>query len=402
MVRGDACVLLKVPPDEKYIEKYTCDYAIDAPFELGTWLVPLLTPGVYGFEFASTLKANPYTREPILGFVPLSEDPRVVMMHMSKLFGGNKTMWHLVRAFISLLVHACDKEWVNRQLLIPYVTRLCENCKAPLDLKEFSEQVSLRTAFQHVLSNYKVCLRDRSFGDVRAIIRIAKAAFPNLRFEEAKVTGMITVIGEFGRLLEPHKKKEHMIAYVMKRDEYEHYVSSVGGVRGVIAHILWNDVAGEYRQLRLQMAVDKALQDKEFGPLLQKAFNGETFDETALQCALSEPTGDPHFELEEKYGTWTKEGKPELQCTQCGQTFATAKEKLVHLKEKFGEYFFNGHQAAKRAVHELGKDAGDKELFLNAKARLYKKYGERKKVLHTQLCRNYLEAFIARFKSLQQ
>ena len=94
----------------KVIEKYTKDYTINAPFKLGTWLTSLITPGVYVFELASTLKEHPSTCEPVLGFLPLSEKLRVVMMHMSKLFGGNRTMWHLLRAFISLLVHACDKE----------------------------------------------------------------------------------------------------------------------------------------------------------------------------------------------------------------------------------------------------------------------------------------------------
>ena len=63
-------------------------------------------------------------------------------------------------------------------------------------------------------------------------------------------------------------------------------------------------------------------------------------------------------------------------------------------------YFYNGHLAAKRAVQELGKNASDKELFLNAKARLYKKHGERAKVLHTQLCSKSLLSYISRFKSL--
>ena len=127
-------------------------------------------------------------------------------------------------------------------------------------------------------------------------------------------------------MLAAHKNNERMIAYVIQRDEYEHYDSSVGGARELIAHILWHDKAGEYRQLKVQMAVDKALQDAEFGPLLKRAFNGEAFDESAIECSMPEPpAGDPHFDFDEKYGTWTKKGKPDLQCTQCGECFATVK-----------------------------------------------------------------------------
>ena len=196
MTHEDACILLKMPKAKNYKEVYTCDYAINAPFELGTSLTPLLSPGIFGFEIASTLNADPYTREPVLGFLPLSEDPRVVMLHMSKLFGGNRTMWHFVHVFVSLLVHACaHTELINEQLVIPYVTRLCAKCRVTRDLitRVESEEslVPLRTAFEYVLSNYTMYLRNRSFGDVRAIMSIATEVFPDLHFDEEKVTEMI-------------------------------------------------------------------------------------------------------------------------------------------------------------------------------------------------------------------
>ena len=153
------------------------------------------------------------------------------------------------------------------------------------------------------------------------------------------------------------------------------------------------------------MAIDKALLDTQFGPLLKRAFNGEAFDESALECALPEPGGDPHFDIDDKYGTWTNEGKPELLCTQCGQTFATAKESSYICARYMVSTSTMGIWdlailAAKRAVQELCNNASDKELFLNAKARLYKKHGERAKELHTQLCSKSLLAYISRFKSL--
>ena len=61
------------------------DYAMEAPFEFGTWLTPLLllaTHIISCYEIASTIQENEYTREQVLRFLSLSEEPRVVMMHL--------------------------------------------------------------------------------------------------------------------------------------------------------------------------------------------------------------------------------------------------------------------------------------------------------------------------------
>ena len=164
---------------------------------------------------------------------------------------------------------------------------------------------------------------------------------------------------------------------------------------------MWNDDKGDYRLLRLQLAVNKALTDPTFGPLLQRALNGESFnkkEDAVLECSLPEPKGD-HFG-EDAHGEWTKDGKPELTCTHCGHSFSTSKEKFVHLKKKMGDHFFNAHRAVKHAVIELGKQASDKDIFISAKRRLYKQYGERAKYLHTQRTKDRMLYFIAKFKSL--
>ena len=91
LTTGNACILLRCPENENYHVEYTSDYAMEAPFEFGTWLTKLVTPGLFSHELVSTYKgAHPYTREPILGYLPLSFNPNVIMKHMSKLFGDKR------------------------------------------------------------------------------------------------------------------------------------------------------------------------------------------------------------------------------------------------------------------------------------------------------------------------
>lgn len=394
--KGDGCILLKCPENQNYIEEYTSDYAMEAPFEFGTWLTKLVTPGMYCHEIAKISKINPFTRDKLIGYLPLSDDPGVIMKHMSKLFGGNKELWHFVRGYISMMVYACDCNWVDKNKIIPSIKKLVANYNATIDLKGGSDKVPLETAFKHVLTNYSVCMRDRTRVDNLAIIKIVRTLMPDFNFEEQKIIGMSNTVGTFAELLNKHKQCDNMIKYVMDVDDYGHYVNYKTGLQGLIAQLLWYDVNGEYRLLKLQLAIDKALGDKKFGKELKKSMMGEKFDETILECAFSEPKGD--HTGEPLYLQWTKEGLPELQCIYCGQHFCDTQSKLQHLKLKFGNHFYNGHLACKHAVQELGVNASEKELFKCAKERLYKWYGDKNKALHTKRCKNRLLFFINKFK----
>lgn len=399
--RRDACVLIKVPSKANFIEEYTSDYAMESPFEFGTWLIDLVTPGLYCREIAETLKSNPMTREPILGYLPLSDNPAVVMKHMSKLFGANKELWHFVRGYISMMIHVCDKSWADRTKILSSITRLFNNYNATLDLKGGSDKVPLKQAFEYVLTNYSTCMRDRTKGDNLAIIKITKTLFPNFVFQENVIIGMSNTIGVFASLLNKHKQCENMIKYVMNVDDYDHYVSYIGGLEGLIAQLFWHDINGEYRSMKLQIAIDKALNNKKFGNELKKAMRGEPINNDILECALEEPTSDKNIHFEEpKFMSWTSEGLPELQCVYCGHNFLDTWHKLQHLKREFGEHFYNGHLACKHALEDIGYNASEKELFKLAKEKLYKSYGDKCKALHTKRCKNKLLFFINNFKTI--
>lgn len=47
MYEDNACILIKVPDNINYLEEYTSDYAMESPFEFGSWLAKLVTPGVF-------------------------------------------------------------------------------------------------------------------------------------------------------------------------------------------------------------------------------------------------------------------------------------------------------------------------------------------------------------------
>lgn len=403
MDQHDACILIKNPSKPDYVKEYTSDYAMECPFEFGTWLTDLVTPGIVSHTIANNLDKNPFTRENIIGFIPLSYDPMVIMKHMSKLFGGNREMWHMVRGFISMIAHAIEKPYFSehKPIVVSYLEKFFENYNATVDLKGSTEKVPLVKAFQNVLTNYHVCLRDRSANDVKAILHIADIVMPKFSYEKDKILSMIDVIDTFAKLLNEHKKGENIKKYVMILDDYEHYVENIKGVKGLIAQLFWYDVDGEYRQYKLQIALQNALNSKKFGKALQDVFVGKPFDESILDFAHPNPIGD-HFG-DEQYNVWNSSGlNDSLQCCYCGIYFDDSKQKIDHLKEKLmingNSYFFNGHLAVKHTVDELGINTSEKDLFISAKNLLYKRYGEKAGFLHTPRAKVLLLRFIKRFK----
>ena len=330
------------------------------------------------------------------------------MRHMSKMFGQSRELWHLCRAYISLASHyLANREWAQ-PLVRDQVNRLIDNYQATIDLRGGTQKVPLRQALKNVMTEYPTCLRDRYPDDVQAIITTVETLLPDFEFPKQKILGMMEVIRHFAHFLQEHKKNNgfDFKPYVMNVDEYDHYLSSKTDTEATIARILWRDSdrdKGEYRGLKLQAAVDRALNDKRFGPELLKAFTGQPTDPTKFQIALPEPSGD-HFGPE-RFGEWTNEGMPKRQCIFCGEQFqdnahqtANAK-RLQHLKRHCGKHFYNGHLAVLETVKQKGRDADTVKIFKEVKLRLFKKYGERAGFLHTQRCRVRMLEMIEKIKA---
>lgn len=406
---ADAAILIR-KTDNFNIENFTGDYAMENPFEFGSWLSESITPGIFSWEFSQNLHVHPFTREPILGAIPLSHDPAVIMGHMSKIFGGNRELWHMVRGYLSMIATFLNKDdkWVqeNKNVFVKQLRSICDKYAVTNDLKGGTEQkVPLTKAFQHVITNYATCLRDRSAGDIRAILKIVDLVLPEFKYSELKpkIIGMSNVIDTVAKLLVKHKNSEDMKQYLMEVDDVQHYVSSKTDLRALVAHIFWNDINGEYKLLKLQAAVSTALSNKKYGRALQAIYNGESIesiDQKIFEVAMPEPPGNNIHFSSEKYGQWGANGIDEHICVFCGEVFQDAQSKRKHTREQYGAYFYNGHRAILHVL-ETGRAKIDEPIatiFMKVKERLYEVYGDRAKNLHTQHAKKRIHFMINRIK----
>lgn len=398
IIEGDGCIVFKKPVDPDYIQKFTSDYYLESPFELGMELIKLTTPGIFCREMVERMDKNPYTMEDSIGWIPLTSSPIAAMRHLSKLFGGKKELWHFARAYCGLLTYLSEKHWMSDYVNIIKDTliKFTKNYNVSEDLKASSNKIPLYKAFEYVLTNYSVCLRDRFYGDIITICKIVDYIKPEYSYPKNKIYSMASIIRSFDKLLRVFKQDEDMLKYVMEMDDYGHYIKYKGGVEGLISQLLWYDTNRNFKSYKLQMAIDKSFSDKRFGKAIKQAFNGEVWDESILECKL--PEYDMTMTM--KYDVWTDNGLDEFKCGYTGKVFSTSKEKLDHIKKYLGDYFYNGHKAVRNSIIELGKDASDKEIFIKSKERLYKQYGQQYKVLHTQGVKEKLLMFIKKFKEL--
>lgn len=394
---GPGCIVFREPLGiPNYITKYTSDYWLESPFELGLELSKWISPGIYCREMVEQMDKNPYSMEPVIGWIPLSSDPKVVMAHMSKVFGGKKQLWHFVRAYCGLLAQLADMFWAqdNRNEIIRVLTELTQNYNVSEDLKAATKKIPLYQSFEYVVNNYSTCLRDRFYSDVMTIVKIIDLIRPDLIYPKDKIKAMCEVVKVFSELLREHKQSIPMINHVMELDEWGHYTNYKPGIKGLVGQLLWYDINGKYKLCKLQLAIDKAFSDKRFGSAIKSAFNNQPWDESILKCALPELEGHDLV-----YDVWVYkdnhvQGLDDLTCGYTGLKFDTTKAKLDHIKKLLGPYFFNGHSAVKAAIGELGISAKHKDIFTNVKTRLYKAYGEQAKVLHTARAKARLQQFI--------
>ena len=405
---GSACILLQEPECEgefdtkEMIKRCTDDYSIEAPFQFGAWLTQFVSPGVYSHEFASNIMSHPSTRRPILGFVPLSRDPKIIMNHMCKIFCGSKVLWHMVRAYISMIAHAQKYEWFPRDLTQQQIQALSSSYMVSQDIKASEVKVSLMEVIKYTFGNYTVHLRDRSPSDIRALIVIAKVIDPNMSFPEDKIRTMASTMEVFSQMLTAFKRDDHqtkdLYSHLMEMDEYEHHIQPRRDLRACIAHIFYHDTA--YRQMRFQEAINTACQDSKFGNMFKNYIIGiepSTAELGMFDFAYEEP--DPsnvHFQ-EERYGSWGRYGLPSTPCCFCGHE---SSELMIHLRSAFGRHFFNGHLTIINTMSDPEwSNKSDREIFIQVKKSLYHKYGFFAGFLHTQHCRTRLLTMIKNLRA---
>lgn len=417
---GDACILIKSPTDKSDLAgglsegnhvSYlaTTDLAMEAPFWCGWSLRDCLTPGLYGYDFAESAYENPYTREKVIGYIPLSKDPMVVMRFMSKNFGHSKELWHMVRAYIAMISYNLDKEWCPLQLK-EHLDVLLDNYHATKDLRGGTEKVPLRESLGYVVENYAECLRNRYPKDIEVIIYMVERLLSGRMTIDlkTKIMGMVKVIDEFSQLLKMHKARDNMMLEVIEVDSWGHYKCQKNDLRSLIGYIFWKqdcERKNEYRGLKLQIAVDTVLTSDPLGPELLKAFNGKKF--SIPPVSYSEPVGT-HFTRDFKHEKFNQEGRPKDYCIYCGYKFKITNvrghqmsDRKEHFKEVYGKHFYNGQKAVLTAIGELGSNEFDQKIFKLTKKILFREYGEMAGFLHTDRCKFILTHLIKNLKKVK-
>ncbi len=475
LCEGPACILIRNPAhfkshvsengqasaksglleERSLVEYATSDKSIDAPFQFGKMLECSMTRGTYCLEFAKQCVMNPYTREPIIGYIVMANDPAVVMKCMSKIFGGSRVMWHFVCGYLSMIAaHCTSREWADEAILREHASILLDNyqCKLTLKSDDSGKCASLRECLKYVCTHYETCLRDRCPSDVRAIIKIISWIMPDYDFSGnyTKIIGMVNCIEIFERLLYAYKNDTlDIISLVMDVDEYGHFKAQRTDIDSLIARIFWG--APQYKSMKLQYAINVALTDPVFGACMQLAFRGEDYvtgNENLFQIAFAEPDADndhfpkidkdhfskidnnpKKFEVISRDGSW-----PNNQCVHCGELFPGDqfrgnKDLFDHLRGAWGPHFYNGQKAVKYALAEAmhydldGQSGFDnyigyvgyvgfkislpskptancpetlslKSIFKSAKDLLYRWHGVKNGALHTQHCKDILLYFI--------
>jgi hypothetical protein len=391
------------------LEQYcSTDEHMENPFAFGTFLSQCFTPGVYSQEFACDAALNPLTRDRVIGWVPLTKDPLVLLRHLSKIFVARRELWHLVRGWIAAVaVHLSTDQWASVAPIREHILAVCANYVTNDNLKGADVDVTkvpLLEAVRNVLTNYATFLRDRTEADVRAICTVSDVLQPEFAYNRVGVASLSRLVQTFAVLLAAHKRGEPMLHVLLPVDaQYEFPIGRVNAtLEGLIAWLFFT-TGDTFRGLRLQAAVDQALLDRKFGPALLHAFTtGEVDQAIFAELAFREPSKDDvHFQdlpEAEKFPCWTAFGRSSTQCAYCGSTPDNMGE---HSKSAFGPWFFSGLRIVMSAFESLGNDASEEALFRAAVQLLRRRMGVLNMVVHSQFVRNRLLFFIRQLQPLR-
>eukprot|EP00753_Platysulcus_tardus_P019226 PLAT7075.1.p1 GENE.PLAT7075.1~~PLAT7075.1.p1 ORF type:complete len:826 (+),score=438.94 PLAT7075.1:689-3166(+) len=381
----------------------TSDLCQEAPFNCGALLSSALTPGLFGLTFAREAREHPHTRARIIGFIPLSRQPEVVMRHMSKAFGASRVLWHFVRAYVAAVATAAaEHEWLH-PLLLEQVRVIMDDYPVTRDLRGGADKVPLSDAIRHVLT-HPAALRHRIQPDVTAIMAIAEQAMPAFHFDRRAIAALSQFMSTFANLLCLHKAGEDLRAYIYDVDELGHFAGQHSDLRALIALVLYRrQLAGDccYKGCKLQMAVEMALdaRHESDAALLLAAMQGRPFTVPAI--AAAEPEGE-HYAIPAPFDEWTAAGRSKARCAYCGLHFPADDRTAItgHMRVAAAGYLYNGHRyLMSEMAHRDSRGDSDAAIFRRIKQRLFKRHGALYAPLHTQHCKQLLLYMIRSYRA---
>lgn len=406
---------------------FTRNQMIDNSALCGAAMMQCLTPGIFGIDFATNtaIEFNPLTKAPLLGYMPLSYDMRVLIRFLSTLMCGGQEMPFILPAYVSMVAqNAAATKWVQPQLLThaKYVlNNLLVRCRFIDDSKLFNATMSDSVQYQ---LQHPACLRLLSHGQVMALIDIATQLMPDFKFNAAQARGVANfcdVVRNVRKLyveLAQQKRPCDILLECFRSD---------GTLRNTLyGHVAWffadtHRLHGhELRLLRFQQCVDRMLADSKYGTYFASIVAGATppVDLPQLVPEIVEPSVDNiHFDVKKSLAMYKRllsqpanaaaQQRTTSCCAYCDAEFSGNEEMMhdtqlaCHVKNVQGPHFieFTRILLHKRDLF-VGTDASATEQ--NIMRYLQRRCGSWFMAIYTQRTRKEIRAMIEAVCSLNQ
>lgn len=422
------CILIGMPEDKtKLLTICTSDVSMEAPFALGQYLAKTLAmPGMVSRQAAEVLVENPFTRQPIMGYLPLTSNVKVATASMSKLFGENKELLHFVRAYVAMVLRlSINPYWSEdeRNALVQTANQISEHYSVIRTLKGQpvvgppEPYVPLADALVYVMHN-QAHLTTRTPEDVLTITKmVSTTGFT----ATAKVSSMqVTVARAMAHTFQciqvlrrrlndsPLSSLVAIVDLAMTLDDDGWYAGAEHTLQTLVAQLVLMRVLHQdsirYVKINKNAQVFVWLKDtpvpmslSEHQKLLQDYLNGtvasiaESERAKCLDLKQPDPVGS-HFAMDILPPAYSD---TEMRtCSFCGGAF-TGSELFEHLQANMGEYFFKGRRTV-RSLVESGY-TNKQEIMKKAFKNLMVVYGPRAKFLYADWTKSRMSALVDMF-----
>lgn len=406
---------------------FTRNQMVDNAALCGVAMLGCLTPGVFGIEFArsTTVAVSPLTQMPLLGFVPLSFDMRVLIRHLCSLLCGGKEMPFILRAYVSMVAqHLATNRWAQKELCghAQYVlgtlklqcrfvrehriATLRAQGKSQNEAAEAAarQEITLAESIQYQLTHTE-CLRLLSHGQAMAMVDIAQQLMPDFTFDVARARGVANFCNTL-RLV-----RDRYIALDRARRDPQEILFECFRADGTLRNTLHGYLAWFFasthrrlghalRLLRFQDCVDRVLEDGEMGAYFTSIYAGvepPAAGVPPLLPAIDEPSAENvHFDTAKSLEFYTRllrKNNAEICCAYCGERFVTRHDLNAHLKQTLGAHFIDFSQILlyKRDLFDAASAlATEKAIFTY----LQRRYNVWHMAIYTQRTRREIRAMI--------
>ncbi len=361
---------------------FTRNVMIDCPDLAGAAMREALTPGLFGLQFAkmNRITQHPLSKYPILGFLPLSYDMRVLIRHLSMIFTNGKEMPFLLRAYVAMVAnHMSVHKWAPKELrdhatfVLNTLLIHCPFIKQETKKQQKSLASTYADSVKCILSNPNF-VRRVSHGQAISLMCIADQLMPEFVYDKVKIRNVVQFVNCFRQIREKYillsqTNVEPMTILGEAFDGEYHERSTLYGQLALVFAYFHLNTGHTLRLLRFQQCLDKILEHQQ----LQAIFDGTATKFT--EKLIPQVSNDPHFDLaewklhfQEVASSFRREAPVQAepqqsllgsifstigsatsrlfygsattthQCRFCNENFSTAASKKEHIKQKLGNF----------------------------------------------------------------